>query len=152
MASWATVSDLKARFGDEYMDKISTRRKWNSTVEDYVADESASGRNAIIQLALDDAKAYLTYKMSCLFGNLDLLATNDFKIVLAWHIKLTIETLKIGGDCTACTECNAAFDEFLKCGKICDANGVCLSSTKTFFSITEAVFCCELQGRGCGCC
>lgn len=152
MASWATVEDLYSRFGDEFMDKVSTRRLWDADLESYVADESESGRQSVIQLALDDAKAFLTYKISCLFSDLSLLATNDFAIIKAWHIKLTIETLKIGGDCTACTECNAAFDSFLKCGNICDVNGVCLSSNKTFFSITEAVFCCELQGRGCGCC
>lgn len=152
MASWATVADLNARFGNEFMDKISTRRKWNAGMQSYVADESDGARTAVIQLALDDAKAFLLYKISCKFSNTDLIATTDFNIIKAWHIKLTIETLKIGGDCTACTECNAAFDSFLQCGNICDANGVCLSSNGTFISVTKAIFCCELQGRGCGCC
>lgn len=149
--SWATIEELYTRFGDEFVDKISTRRVWDCSLDSYVADESKTARRAVVQLALDDAKAFLKYKMACKFSNVDLLETDQFSIVKSWHIKLTIETLKIGGDCTACTECNAAFDSFLDCGKICNSIGVCLSSSKTFLVATEAVFDCEC-GSNCKCC
>lgn len=150
--SWATVEDLYARFGDEFMDKLATRRVWDRDLETYVADECKTARNDVIQLALDDAKGLILYKISCSYSNGLLLNDSEFKIIKSWHIKLAIEALKIGGDCMACVECNAQFDAFLKCGSICNNNGECLLSNSTFFSVSEAEFCCEHHGRGCKCC
>ena len=150
--SWATVDDLYARYGDEFMDKLGTRRVWDADLETYVADESDSSRRAVIQLALDDAQAFLLYKIACKFSGVEVLSTELFNIVRSWHAKLTIETLKIGGDCTNCTECNTAFDSFLECGKICNSDGTnCLASNKTFISATEYKSDCECMGS-CGCC
>lgn len=151
MASWATIEDLYARYGDEFMDKISTRRVWDEDLGTYVADESEANRHAVIQLALDDAEALLKYKIGCKYGNVVWLDDTEFKIIKAWHIKLTIEALKIGGDCMACTECNTQFDSFLDCGSICDSDGVCLPSNKTFISASVAKYPCECKGS-CGCC
>lgn len=150
--SWATVEDLYARYGDEFMDKLGTRRLWDPDLETYVADESEAGRTAVIKLALDDAQAFLLYKIACKFSGSEILSTQLFNIIRSWHAKLTIETLKIGGDCTACAECNTAFDSFLECGKICTSDGlICLASSKTFISASVYVSECECMG-GCRCC
>lgn len=150
--SWATVEDLYARYGDEFMDKLGTRRIWDEGLETYVADETDASRRAVIQLALDDAQSYLLYKIACKFIGSSILSTELFNIIKSWHVKLAVETLKIGGDCTACTECNTGFDAFLACGSICNMDGsVCLTSSKTFISASEYVSDCECLGR-CGCC
>ena len=151
-STWATPEDLYERFGDEFVDKLAIRRKWNSEIEDYVADESDEGKLAVIELALEDAKQLLLQKLSCLYGELTLLEddTYAFTSILQWHIKLTIETLKIGGDCYACA-CIGDLDKFLGCGTICTPDGVCLPGLNTFISASVAHFKCECHGR-CGCC
>lgn len=148
--TWATAEDLYSRFGDEFVDKLAIRRKWDSDLQQYVADESDAGKEAVIELALSDAQSMLRQKLSCLYGNVYIIDETTFEPIKQWHIKLAIETLKIGGDCYACA-CNVDIDNYFKCGTICDAEGNCLSSRSTFISATEAVFPCECYGS-CSCC
>ena len=148
--SWANIDDLYSRYGEEFMDKISTRTIYDSEVSNYVADESTEGRFKVICLALCDAKEFIRTKVSCKFGNTQLLDTASFAAIKQWHIKLTIETLKLGGDCSGCA-CVVDLDAYLGCARICTDSGVCLPSLKTFFSMSEARFSCECHG-GCRCC
>lgn len=148
--TWASPRDLYDRFGDEFMDKISTRMNYSQTLKMYVADEKPESRLKVIQLALDDAKELIVRKLSCKFQDVILLNTHYFSSIKSWHIKLTIETLKIGGDCTAC-ECNADLDKFIDCNTICTEDGICLPSASSFFLVSQAKSECECQDK-CGCC
>lgn len=151
MSAWAVGADLYSRFGDEFVDKLAIRRKWNNVLNDYVADESQVGKDAVIALALDDAKAMILQKLSCYYSDLTSLDTLNYPAIKQWHILLTIETLKRGGQCYGC-ECIAPMEEYFKCGSVCSDNGVCLVSKKTFISATEAEFCCEVCDEGCCSC
>jgi len=53
--TWATIQDLYTRFGDEFVDKLADRRKWDAIIQAYVADQSKTNRDEVIQTALDDA-------------------------------------------------------------------------------------------------
>lgn len=145
--SWATVEDLTSRYGQEYIDKLSTRTVYDADVGSYVADETSEGRFRVLSLALSDAKELIKRKVSCIYSNSNLLENNLFPALKQWHIKLTIETLKIGGDCSACA-CNEDLDKFLSCGNICTEDGQCLTSNKTFWKVSKADWPCE----GGGCC
>lgn len=152
-STWATVDDLYNRFGDEYIDKLAIRRIYDTDLEQYVADESEEGKLKVIELALCDAKSLILRKLSCYYtqASLSLLDSSVFKSIYLYHIKLTIETLKAGGDCSSC-DCISPMEEFFKCGPICSEDGNCLVSNKTFISVSESKFCCELMGKGCKCC
>lgn len=153
MATWATSEDLYSRYGDEFVDKVAIRRIWDEDLGTYVADESTDGKEAVISLALEDAKNFILYKLSCHYSDLTDLSdvTLYFPVIKQWHILLTIQMLQRGGDCTGCA-CVPAMEEYFKCGNICSENGVCLDDNSTFISASEAVFCCERKGDGCGCC
>ena len=151
--TWATIQDLYTRFGDEFVDKLAVRRTWNASLQDYVGNESREHLDLIIQTALDDAKSLLKQKLSCAYQNISILDEQTFSCIKQWHIKLTIDVLKVGGDCTSC-KCEG-LDDFLKCGSICSDDGNCLVSKSTFFSVSEAHFPCESCGCGesrCSCC
>lgn len=148
-STWATIEDLYQRFGDEYVDKLAIRRVWDSTLEQYVADESPEGKEMVLELALCDAKQYLKQKIGCCYGSVELLDQYVFLSIKSWHIKLTIETLKVGGDCYSCTECNKSFDDFCGCNSICSQDGVCLPSKKTFIEVSESCFPCEKKECEC---
>lgn len=151
LSTWATVEDLYERFGDEYVDKLATRRVWDVDSEQYVADESTEGRLRVLNLALCDAREFLKGKLACCFQSIQLLDEKPFPSIKQWHIKLTIEALKVGGDCFSCKDCITSFDEFCKCSTICSDDGECLVSKNTFISVSEAKFCCEEYARGCKC-
>lgn len=149
-SSWANVNDLYDRFGDEFVDKLATRNKYDTEVKRYIADESTEGRFKVIALALCDAKALIIRKLKCKYSNVSLLNSSAFPSIKLWHIKMTIETLKVGGDCSGCN-CEE-LDKFIECGDICNEDEtVCLSSKLTFITASEAVFTCECHG-GCSCC
>lgn len=150
LTTWATVDDLYDRYGEEFVDKLSIRRNYDSSIGSYVADESPEGKFRVQMLALEDAKNLIITKLSCKFSGVALLNDFYFAAIKQWHIKLTIETLKIGGDCWAC-ECNTHLDSFIDCGSICSEDGQCLVSKKTFISASVAHFPCECLGS-CGCC
>lgn len=150
-STWASVTDLYDRYGDEFVDKLATRRIYDPDTGTYVADESEEGRLRVLSLALCDAKQLLRRKLSCYYSNTNLLDDNIFYGIKIWHIKLTIETLKAGGDCLSCA-CLPDIDKYIECGSICTEDGICLTSEKTFISASTAIFCCEMKGRGCGCC
>lgn len=147
MPSWAEIEDLYIRYGEEFVDKLAIRNVWDEDVQSYVADESDENKELVLQTALDDAKALIQNKLACLYQDYILVETLEFESIKQWHIRLTIETLKIGGDCTSCA-CIGDLDKFL-CGAICTEDGVCLVGLSTAFSVSEAFFCCEL---GCGKC
>lgn len=150
-SSWATIRDLYDRYGEEYVDKLAIRRNWNETAGSYVSDESREGKFRVICLALEDSKALIRRKLLCKYTSIEGLDSANFLGIKQWHIKLTIETLKIGGDCTSC-ECNADLDKFIDCNSICTEDGVCLTSNKTFMVATVAHYPCEGCGDGCSCC
>lgn len=143
--SWANISDLYDRFGEEFVDKLSIRRSWNDEIQDYVADESKTNMTRVQILALEDAKALIKEKLSRCFNNISNLDKHVFGSVKQMHIKLTIETLKSGGDCRGC-ECVSSIDDL--CQGVCD-NGKCLEKKSTFISVSKAKFKCE---GSCGCC
>lgn len=144
--TWAMPDDLIARYGQEFMDKLSTRRKFDVELEQYVADESTEGRSTVLTNALCDSKNYIFAKIQCKYKNSDLVNTLNFPSIKHWHIKLTIEALKVGGDCSECA-CVSDLEKFLDCSPICSEDGQCLLSNKTFISATEAEFRCECFGR-----
>lgn len=148
-STWATIEDLYERFGDELMDKLGVRRNYDSDLGTYVADESPASIRKVIQLALDDAREFIIKKLQCKFAGVSRLGTHYFPAIKQWHIKLTIETLKIGGDCAACA-CVADLDKYIECDRICDENDICLTSTKTFISSSKPKWNCDCHG-GCKC-
>lgn len=139
--AWATKQDLYSRYGDELMDKLAVRRDWDEYTESYVANESTTTKEEMLDIALEDAKQLIINKLSCYFSDFVNVNTYDYPVLKQWHIKTAIELLKVGGDCSACN-CEK-LDEFLKCNTICTADGVCLKKKSTFISATEAVFDCE---------
>lgn len=147
--TWATVDDLYDRFGDEFVDKLAIRRVWDEGLQSYVADESPEGKLKVIELALCDAKGMILTKLQCLYSNVSLIEDAYFPSIKVWHMKMTIETLKVGGDCYKCN-CED-LDKFLSCNNICSDDGVCLISKSTFISVSPAVLCCEMMGKGCCC-
>lgn len=149
-STWATVDDLNVRYGGEYIDKISTRVNWDPNVKAYVASTDPESRLKVLSYALCDAKEMIIKKLKCKYSNVDILSSSYFPALKQWHIRLTIETLKIGGDCTSC-ECNADLDKYIDCGSICNDEGVCLISNKTFIEVSKAHFPCECLGS-CKCC
>ena len=148
-STWAIIEDLYDRYGDEYVDKLAVRTVWDSDSQRYVADETLEGKTKVINIALCDAKQLLKQKLSCKFSNVNILDDHLFYSLKQWHIELTIQTLRRGGDCMGC-ECVSQIDQYIACGSICSEDGLCLSSNQTFFSVSEAHFKCE--GCGCGSC
>lgn len=151
--TWATESDLRLRYGDEFVDKLGTRRRLDSGLNDYIADQSPSHISAVINAALQDAKDFLLFKLSCAYKvSASLIdGTQNFPLITQWHIRVTIDTLKAGGDCWSCA-CLEDLEKFLTCGTgICSDEGECLESLKTFVSVSPAKFPCECGGR-CSCC
>lgn len=144
MSTWATPQDLYIRYGDEFIDKLGIRRVWDTYLHDYVADESYSGIQTILETALRDAEAVLRHKISCCFGKVSLLDTHTFSAIKQWHIKLTIATLRKGGDCYSCAEC-AEFDAFCACKTICSDDGICLPWKQSGISVSEETFDCEKE-------
>lgn len=145
--SWATIDDLYDRYGEEFVDKLSIRRNWNAELEDYVADESKSNMTRVQILALEDAKELLKSRMSLHFQKIEWLDTYLFYAVKQFHIRLTIETLKNGGDCSCC-QCLEDLSTLLG-GDICN-DTICLPKKKSFISASKAHFKCDHHG-GCGC-
>lgn len=148
-STWATIEDLYVRYGEEYVDKLAIRNVWDESTQSYVSDESDENKTLVLQTALDDAKALILQKLSCLYTNSEVVNEYYFAALKQWHIRLTIETLKIGGDCTSCA-CVGDLDKFL-CSKICTEDGVCLISAETGFVVSKACFKCEEFKCGCKC-
>lgn len=151
MTTWASPYDLYARYGDEFIDKLSIRRVFDVVLDDYVADESEEGKLRVLNLALCDAMVLLKQKMACCFSGLPMLDEYVFPTVKQWHIKMTIALLKVGGDCSKCADCQTEFFDWCKCASICSDEGVCLTSRGSFLEASEAIFCCEEYLRGCSC-
>lgn len=151
MSTWATPYDLYARYGDEFIDKLSIRRVFDVTLDDYVADESEEGKLKVLNLALCDSMVLLNQKLACCFSNISILNEYSFPTVKQWHIRMAIEILRQGGDCSKCSGCQTEFFDWCKCASICSDDGVCLSSNGTFMEASTAVFCCEEYLRGCSC-
>lgn len=130
MATWATKDDLVLRYGEETINKLSTRRNWDSDSSSYISDVNPESRNAVVEAALEDAKQELLMKIGCCYdikAFLRLEAVSSFSFIRSYHIKLTILMLKNGaGDCAACKECTDEFEKFCDCNKLCADNGECL--------------------------
>ena len=150
-STWANIDDFYSRFGEELVNKLGIRRNWDSTLQQYVASEDESEVEAVINIAIADAKALVQQRLRCKFGNLVSLDTNLFTPIKQWHMKMTIEVLKVGGDCMNC-DCTKIDDWISKCDNVCaDDDTVCLSSNSCFISATEYHSPCECHGA-CGCC
>lgn len=149
-STWASVQDLYDRYGEEYIDKKCIRNKYNVLLQEYVADETQASILKVLELALCDAKNLLLAKLSCIYGNTNLLDLYAFGAIKTWHMKITIATLDAGGDCSSCSE---ALDlkNFVECGNMCTDDGICLTKNSTFFSVSEPSWPCECLGS-CGCC
>lgn len=150
-SSWATIDDLYARYGEEFIDKLSIRRYYDTEVGSYIADETKEGFFKVQSLALCDAKALILEKLSCKFSSLKQLDTTSFSAIKQWHIKVTIETLKAGGDCRACA-CMEDLVKFTECSSICNDDGICLPSKKTFINVFRDPFECGCESKGCCSC
>lgn len=148
--TWATADDLYDRYGDEFVDKLAVRTVWDQDSGRYVADESTEGKLKVIGIALCDARQLMKQKLSCYYSNVDVLEEHLFYSLKQWHIELTIQTLKKGGDCMGC-DCVKDMDQYFQCGSICSEDGICLTSKKTFISASVAKFDCECNCKG-GCC
>lgn len=144
-SSWANINDLYDRYGEEFVDKLSIRRNWDSTISEYIADESKESKTRVQTLALCDSRDIIISKLRNRYSNIHLLDNDSFHGIKHWHIKLTIELLKQGGDCK---DCKNELDKFLDENKICSEKE-CLKKITTFISATKAVFKCEPRG---GCC
>lgn len=149
--TWATIEDLYDRYGVEFVDKLSVRTVKDASTGKYYIDETDEAKEKVLGLALEDAKAFILNKLSCLYSNVDLLQEYCFSGLKQWHIRLTIETLRLGGDCAGCG-CIGDLDKYLSCGNICSDDGQCLSSNSTFFAVAPAHFPCECCSDNCGCC
>ena len=147
--TWAAKEDLYARFGQEFINKLAIRRNYDEETESYVASEDDESIENVLNTALEDAKTLILGKLSCKFANFQIVNTMDFPSIKQWHIKMTIEVLKQGGDCTAC-DCTK-LDEFL-CTNICTEDGFCLTSIKSFISVSKPHFPCEACKGDCKCC
>lgn len=155
--NWATEEDLILRYGEEFIDKLSLRNDFNETAEAYVANEDPARMQSVVQAALDDAKNWLLWKISCCFNLSDFNSLGDVSFIKKFHIKMTIIMLKDGGDCQECKECQDEFADFCNCGRICDNLGVCISSTsKSKFAVQDmgksclpTNFCCSCGDKCC---
>lgn len=154
--SWATKEDLCKRFGQEFVDKLARRRDYDRASETYVEDDSCTRMNEVIDLALQDAKDWMMWKISCCFPiktfNELILAGETFSFIKRAHIKMTIAILKEGGDCPACEECKDDFSSFCACKKLCSDNGECIIAiSKSKFAIEETSPSCWPENLCCGC-
>lgn len=144
MDSWAILDDFYSRFGEEFINKLGIRRNWDATLGQYVASEDETDVQAVLELAIADAKELLKQRLRCKFKDLTSLENYLFSPIKQWHMKLTIEILKVGGDCLSC-DCTKV-DEWIKCNNVCSDDGsVCLSSNATFFEVSPAKFKCECE-------
>lgn len=142
--TWATKEDLYARFGEKYINELGIRSNWSETAKAYVASESQTDIDKVLDLAIEDAKNLILQKLSCLYSDYQKVNTIDFPVLKQWHIQLIIDVLKIGGNCLAC-DCTK-LDEFL-CKEICTPDGVCLRKNVTAISVSIPHYPCE----ACGC-
>lgn len=149
MSTWATKADLVLRYGQEYIEKAALRRDFNEDADDYVADESCDRINEVICAALEDAKEWLLWKISCSFNLADFNNLDDINYIKIFHMRLTIAMLKEGGDCE---KCQKEFSEFCACGQICDINGKCITKTKiSLIAVEQMPKSCLPQNVCCGC-
>lgn len=148
LKSWATPADLYERYGQEFVDNLCIRRNYDESLGQYVGDVDPQSMLRVLNLALSDAKDMLISKMSVVFKFSSELDLYYFPAVKQWHIKLTIETLKVGGDCYACS-CISDLETFLKSNKICTTEGLCLGKKTSFISVSKATFPCECKSTCC---
>lgn len=148
--SWATIKDLYARFGEEYVNKLGIRRNFDLETDSYVASEDCKSVKSVLETALADAKQLILYKLACKFKDYEKVNTTNFSIIKQWHIKTTIEILKVGGDCTSC-DCEG-LDGFINCGTVCTDDGVCLKKKVSGISVSVPKYPCEGCKGECKCC
>lgn len=153
--TWATKEDLVLRYGEEFVDKLARRRDWDEDAEMYVEDNSDERVNEVIEAALEDAKNWLTWKISCCFPikafNDLIISGQSFSFVKRFHIKMTIIMLKDGGDCAECKECQDEFSKFCECSKLCTDEGECIvSKSKSRFAVEKTSPSCWPKNICCG--
>jgi hypothetical protein len=142
---WATKNDLIVRYGQEFVDKLLIRNYYDKELGSYVVNNSCEAKDLVLCAGLEDAKAWLLYKLSCFYNVSELINFENnginFGMIKSYHIKLTILFLKHGGDCEDCDECKSQFESYCKSGQICSDDGAnCLSRISTV-SVTEYESC-----------
>lgn len=147
--TWAIIQDLYDRYGNEYVNKLGIRNNYNQEAGQYVASEDQESIDRVLNTALEDAKHLIINKLSCLYSDYAKVNSLEFPSIKIWHIRMTIEVLKVGGDCTQC-DCED-LSNFLKCNKVCTDDGICLTNSESFFSISKYKSDCELCCDD-GCC
>ncbi len=159
MATWATKADLILRYGQDVIEKMALRRDFNEEADDYVANETPERIDQVIETALQDAKDWILWKISCCFSLSEFLNLGDVNYIKRFHIKLTIAMLKDGGECKDCDDCKEEFSEFCSCGQICDVNGKCITKSKMSLIAVEKIeksclpenYCCACRNYRCNC-
>lgn len=156
---WATKEDLVLRYGEEFVDKISTRNRFDSVNNVYFADQSEASRNEVINAALADAKGQLLFELNCCF-NIESIKNlidqgESFSIVKTHHIKMTIAILKGQGDCEECDACKKEFKDLCSCGAIVSDSGlkprlISKISVTEYTSCIPKNNCCSCNGE-CNC-
>jgi len=161
MSTWVDRQGLYNRYGQEYIEKLARRRDFDPSANGgsggYVENTSSTRVNEIINIAIEDAKTWMLWKISCCFNIQDfnlLLADNkEFSFLQRFHIKLTIILLKHGGDCAQCDECKAEISEVCSCSEICTDDGICIPSRKrSKFSVEKTEPSCLPTKVCCGSC
>lgn len=150
---WAVKQDLVTRYGQEYIDKITTRNKFDDVNNMYYADQTEVSRDEVLNAALSDAKAKLLFHLSCCYNitEIGLLIDSgeEFSLIKNYHIKLTISMLKAQGDCKDCDACLNEFKDLCDCGQIISDNGV-KPKVASKISVTEYESCIP-YGNCCHC-
>lgn len=158
---WAVKQDLVLRYGEEYIDKISTRNKYDDTNNFYYADQTEASRGAVVDAALADAKAKLLFHISCCYDIRSIQYLIDsqnksFSVIKTHHIKMTIAMLKSQGDCKDCDACEKEFKELCSCGLLMADDGTKPKSLSKI-SVTEYESCipksncCHCNKKDCCC-
>ena len=142
--TWAKRSLLEDRVGSERVLKLATRRVWNESLSTYVDDSSDEVTNKSIDQALESAKSWILFTVSCCYDSDRLLKNiNDgaiYPMLLEYHLRLTSDFLKWGGDCSECDSLKKEFTDLCKCGSLMDSEGNSLKR-KTKFAVTDNKLC-----------
>lgn len=160
MSTWTTKAGLYTRYGQEFIDKLARRRDFDPDAGEhgaYVENENCERVNQVICTAIEDAKTWILWKLSCCFDikefNRLLEEGDEFSFIQTFHSKLSITFLKSGGDCQECDECKEEISMVCSCKQICSDNGICLPSTKrSRFSVEPTPASCWPENRCCSTC
>lgn len=160
MSTWIDKQGLYLRYGQEFIDKLAIRRDFDCEANDgdggYIANETRKRLDCIINVAIEDAKEWILWKISSCYSivefNKFLDEEKDFSFIKRFHIKLTITMLKFGGDCKECDDCKEELSEICSTKEICTDDGICIpSKKKSVFAVESTAPSCLPTSVCCGC-